>query len=202
MEPNEPLLLPPFSEEEALKRDVFQDLFALYESRILPPAKSDEEVIERIGEAFTIKKVDDPTADQEWAIRLSEEKRVRYATPRFQIYKIVRDEKSALFYDNAFVKDGNFLSIIYDTQDKRFIDEDSNFIFLLRYYPGLDPSRKTVYTRAYVRNLWMLNQQKAILQQIQKEERMARRHKPETEFPEEVRQTSALPEAAAAKNPG
>ena len=56
MEHNEPLLLPPFSEEEALKRDVFQDLFALYESRILPPAKSDKEVIERIGEAFTIKK--------------------------------------------------------------------------------------------------------------------------------------------------
>ena len=76
----------------------------MYESRILPPAKSDEEVIERIGEAFTIKKVDDPTADQEWAIRLSEEKRVRYATSRFQIYKIVRDEKSALLYDDSLIK--------------------------------------------------------------------------------------------------
>ena len=65
MEPNEPILLPPFSEEEGLKRDISQDLFALYENRILPPVKSDEEIIERIGEAFTIKKVDDPTADEE-----------------------------------------------------------------------------------------------------------------------------------------
>ena len=146
-----------FSEEEALKRDVFQDLFALYESRILPPAKSDEEVIERIGEAFTIKKVDDPTADEEWAIRLSEEKRVRYATPRFQIYKIIRDEKSALLYDNSLIKNGSYYSIIYDTQEKRFIDEVNDFIFLFKYYRGIEIGRNQYFFRNYLNNLRKVN---------------------------------------------
>ena len=154
-------LLPPFSEEEGLKRDISQDLFALYENRILPPVKSDEEIIERIEEAFTIKKVDDPTADEEWAIRLSEEKRVRYAAPRFQIYKIIRDEKSALLYDNSLIKNGSYYSIIYDTQEKRFIDEGNDFIFLFKYYRGIEIGRNKYFFRNYLNNLRKVNEDKA-----------------------------------------
>ena len=128
----------------------------MYENRILAPVKSYEEIIERIGEAFTIKKVDDPTADEEWAIRLSE-KKVRYAAPRFQICKIIRDEKSALLYDNSLIKNGSYYSIIYDTQEKRFIDEENDFIFLLKYYRGIEIGRNKYVFRNYLNNLRKVN---------------------------------------------
>ena len=62
MEPNEPVLLPAFSEKDALNRDVSEELFALYRDRILQDAASDEEVIDRIKQAYTVAEIPDPSS--------------------------------------------------------------------------------------------------------------------------------------------
>ena len=165
MEPNEPILLPPFSQEDALKRDVSEELFALYRDRVLPTASSDEEVIDRIKQAYTVAEIPDPAKDNEWKKHLFDKKKQKlYTNPRYRIYKIIRDERSEDLYRGRPDPVGSYLFFVYNTENDEITDELGLFPFLLHYYKGIKRFGGREFLRNHLMIIWQVNIQKASLQ--------------------------------------
>ena len=169
MEPYEPLLLPSFADDDP---ENFQKKLSLYESRLIMPRQTDEQILERLLSTFELIEITDPDAEPLWGKLFPlpeienggefshEEAWNLLATSRSRKWKVPNSQKNEFFYANM-IYENTPLWVIYDTQEGDFFDSINRNAFIFDYLRGIDPFADQREKESYLSSIEMINKVKA-----------------------------------------